>query len=89
MAESHANYNIGTNAANRWVEHMEKAIDDHEALKDDDEAKELMKKYFAYTAHYIVAAMAYMRSDQVRICCVLCISHDSIFLFALYQQFII
>lgn len=65
LAGRHANYNIGTQAANRWVEHMEFAIDAHEALKVDDEAKALLKKYFSYTAHYIVAAMAYMRDDQL------------------------
>lgn len=65
LAGRHANYNIGTRAAVRWVEHMEKAIDDHESLKDDVEAKKHLKSYFAYTAHYIVAAMEYMRSDQL------------------------
>lgn len=61
----HANYNIGTQAAKRWVEHMNIAIDQHEELKNDDEAKEHLKNYFAHTAHYIVAAMEYMRPDQV------------------------
>jgi len=65
LAGRHANYNIGTRAAVQWVEHMERAIDDHDSLKDDVEAKEHLKKYFNYTAHYIVAAMEYMRSDQV------------------------
>ncbi len=65
MAGRHANYNIGTQAANRWVEHMIDAIDDHEELKHDEEAKEHLKKYFTYTAHYIVAAMEYMRPDQL------------------------
>ena len=66
LAGRHANYNIGTNAAHRWVMHMENAIDEHEGLKQKDECKKLMKNYFTYTAHYIVAAMTYMRSDQVR-----------------------
>lgn len=65
LAGRHANYNIGTKAAKRWVEHMEAAIDEHPLLKDDEEAKEHMKKYFAYTAHYIVAAMEFMRKDQL------------------------
>ena len=46
--------------------HMKNAIDEHEGLKHKDECKKLMKNYFTYTAHYIVAAMTYMRSDQVR-----------------------
>jgi truncated hemoglobin YjbI len=65
LAGRHANYNIGTNAANRWVEHMEATIDEHENLKDSNETREKMKKYFGYTAHYIVAAMEYMRPDQL------------------------
>mmetsp|Transcript_26257 Transcript_26257/g.30501 ORF Transcript_26257/g.30501 Transcript_26257/m.30501 type:complete len:175 (-) Transcript_26257:403-927(-) len=65
LAGRHANYNIGSNAAMRWVQHMECAIDEHDALKEDHEAKEHLKKYFSYTAHYIVAAMEYMRPDQV------------------------
>jgi len=65
LAGRHANYPIGSNAANRWVEHMLLAIDDHEALQDDEEAKKHLVNYFRYTAHYIVAAMEYMRPDQV------------------------
>jgi len=61
----HAAYNIGKRAAIRWVDHMESAIDEHEALEGDCEAKEHLKKYFAYTAHYIVAGMDYMRPDQL------------------------
>jgi hemoglobin len=63
----HANYNIGTNAAERWLHHMVVAIEDHSILKHDDEAKVALKKYFTYTAHYIVAAMQYMRPDQVSV----------------------
>ena len=44
---------------------MEAALDDHDVLKDDDDARENLKLYFKYTAHYIVAAMEYMRSDQL------------------------
>ena len=44
---------------------MEAALDDHPVLKEDDEAKQHLKKYFSYTAHYIVAAMEYMRKDQL------------------------
>ncbi len=65
LAGRHANYNIGTQAARRWVEHMHDAIDAHDKLKNDDEAKDHLKKYFNYTAHYIVAAMEYMRPDQL------------------------
>jgi len=65
LAGRHANYNIGTNAANRWVEHIVAAIDEHESLRENIETREQMKKYFAYTAHYIVAAMEYMRPDQL------------------------
>jgi len=65
LAGRHANYNIGTRAARQWVEYMNDAIDEHENLKDDDEAREHLKKYFTYTAHYIVAAMEYMRPDQL------------------------
>jgi truncated hemoglobin YjbI len=66
LAGRHANYPIGTNAANRWVEHMVLAIEDHDALKDDEEARKHLVNYFRYTSHYIVAAMKYMRPDQVR-----------------------
>ena len=63
----HANYKIGVEAAERWVHHMECAIDDHEALKVDEEevAREYLKLYFRYTAYYIVAASEYMRDDQL------------------------
>lgn len=63
LAGRHANYSIGNNAANRWVMHMDHAIDEHPQI--DTECSKLLKKYFAYTAHYIVAAMTYMRSDQL------------------------
>jgi truncated hemoglobin YjbI len=61
----HANYNIGSRAADRWVEHMEGAIGEHPALMKDDEAQKALAKYFRYTAHYIVVASQYMRPDQV------------------------
>mmetsp|Transcript_28852 Transcript_28852/g.42734 ORF Transcript_28852/g.42734 Transcript_28852/m.42734 type:complete len:178 (-) Transcript_28852:695-1228(-) len=61
----HANYPIGTRAAIRWVEHMDLAIDDHDDLKEDHKARHLLKKYFSYTAHYIVAASQFMRPDQL------------------------
>ena len=44
---------------------MNAAIDEHDELQNDVEAKERLKDYFAHTAHYIVAAMEYMRPDQV------------------------
>jgi hypothetical protein len=62
----HANYNIGPNAADRWVEHMETALEQHSILSKDDEAKECLRKYFRYTAHYIVTASEFMRGDQVK-----------------------
>lgn len=62
----HANYNIGANAADRWVEHMRASIREHAALCRDHEATDALVRYFQYTAHYIVAASEYMRPDQVR-----------------------
>lgn len=47
---------------------MTEAIEENEGLKMDEEAKEKITKYFTYTAHYLVSAMVYMRSDQVRKC---------------------
>ncbi|KAL7529852.1 hypothetical protein ACHAWF_003136 [Thalassiosira exigua] len=63
----HANYKIGPPAAERWMHHMERAIDEHEALKGEkhDEAREFLKMYFRYTAYYIVVASEYMRDDQL------------------------
>eukprot|EP00571_Detonula_confervacea_P008569 CAMPEP_0172314760 /NCGR_PEP_ID=MMETSP1058-20130122/23320_1 /TAXON_ID=83371 /ORGANISM="Detonula confervacea, Strain CCMP 353" /LENGTH=178 /DNA_ID=CAMNT_0013028707 /DNA_START=73 /DNA_END=606 /DNA_ORIENTATION=+ len=61
----HANYKIGVLAAKRWMEHMEGAIDEHEELKGDDEARGCLKMYFRFTAYYIVAASEYMRDDQL------------------------
>ena len=46
---------------------MNYAIDEHDGLQNDSEAREHLKKYFGHTAHYIVAAMQYMRPDQVRV----------------------
>mmetsp|Transcript_7297 Transcript_7297/g.12103 ORF Transcript_7297/g.12103 Transcript_7297/m.12103 type:complete len:96 (-) Transcript_7297:90-377(-) len=65
LAGRHANYNIGTQAAHRWLHHMAAAIEENEGLKSDDEAREKLIQYFTYTAHYLVAAMTYMRSDQL------------------------
>jgi truncated hemoglobin YjbI len=61
----HANYAIDARAAERWVEHMNCAIDEHEALLDDVDAKKNLKMYFRYTAYYIVVAKEYMRDDQL------------------------
>jgi hypothetical protein len=44
---------------------MGEAIKENKGLESDDEAREKLVKYFTYTAHYLVAAMTYMRSDQV------------------------
>lgn len=65
LAGRHANYNIGTRSAKRWVEHMNAAIDEHEGMKDDVDGMQHLKNYFTYTAHYIVAAKEYMRPDQL------------------------
>ena len=62
----HANYSIGHQAADRWVEHMKAAIAEHSILKNDYELQEKLFQYFRYTAHYIVVSSSYMRSDQVR-----------------------
>ena len=59
----HANYNIGTRAAKRWIYHMEATLE--ELFKDDPESCEALRKYFTYTGHYIVVASEYMRPDQV------------------------
>jgi len=61
----HANYGVNLKAARRWTEHMREAIEDHTFLKDDEEAKDMLHKYFIYTAHYIVIASEYMRPDQL------------------------
>lgn len=61
----HANYNIGKQAAERWVWHMTKAMQEHDVLGQDDQARQALEQYFRYTAHYIVAAGSYMRPDQV------------------------
>jgi hemoglobin len=61
----HANYSVNLKAAQRWTEHMRLAIEDHTFLKHDEEAKDMLHKYFLYTAHYIVIASEYMRSDQL------------------------
>ncbi len=61
----HANYSIGHRAADRWVDHMDAAMEEHSILKDDLETREKLSKYFRYTAHYIVVSSVYMRSDQV------------------------
>ena len=62
----HANYSIGNQAADRWIVHMQNAMQEHEILRTDDEAREALSQYFRYTAHYIVVASEYMRPDQVR-----------------------
>lgn len=45
----HANYNIGRQAAHRWVEHMEAAMHKHSLLSNDDEARKCLEDYFKYT----------------------------------------
>jgi truncated hemoglobin YjbI len=65
LAGRHANYQIGSKAAEQWVRHMKSAMGDHSILRYDEQAREVLTKYFQYTAHYIVVAMEYMRPDQV------------------------
>ena len=61
----HANYKITTDAAERWLVHMNGAVDEHEELKQDEEAKEYLKQYFRFMAFYIVVASEYMKDDQL------------------------
>jgi hemoglobin len=61
----HASYNIGIKAADRWVYHMQMAIQSMEQDIDKETAVAL-ENYFRFMAHYIVAASEYMRPDQVR-----------------------
>jgi hemoglobin len=61
----HANYSIGHQAADHWVKHMRSAVEEHEQLQNDPEARESLHKYFLYTSHYIVVASDFMRPDQV------------------------
>ncbi|CAJ1960344.1 unnamed protein product [Cylindrotheca closterium] len=61
----HANYSIGKQAAHRWVEHMEAAMEEHSVLSKDEEARKCLVDYFKYTAQYIVVASKFMRSDQL------------------------
>jgi truncated hemoglobin YjbI len=56
---------IGPRAAHRWVAHMKDALHEHTSLSQDTHVREILERYFAYTAHYIVAAMEYLRPDQV------------------------
>ena len=65
LAGRHANYPIGSKGANRWIALMISSMEEHTALENDDTARFHLEKYFRYTAHYIVAAMQYMRSDQL------------------------
>jgi truncated hemoglobin YjbI len=41
----HANYSIGTKAAERWVDHMVHAMQQHPVLSDDAEARHALEKY--------------------------------------------
>lgn len=61
----HATYAIGTRAADRWIQHMEQALQEHSKLSRDEEARIALTNYFRYTAHYIVAASKFMRPDQL------------------------
>ena len=47
------------------MDHMEDAIEEHDNLKEDEEARECLKKYFRFQAFYIVVASEYMRDDQL------------------------
>lgn len=81
----HANYHIGPQAADRWVEHMIRAMQEHSILAHDADARQKLEKYFRYTAHYIVVAMEYMRPDQVRAINP-CYVFDDFLLFCLTQK---
>eukprot|EP00581_Thalassiosira_minuscula_P008846 CAMPEP_0183706286 /NCGR_PEP_ID=MMETSP0737-20130205/3167_1 /TAXON_ID=385413 /ORGANISM="Thalassiosira miniscula, Strain CCMP1093" /LENGTH=180 /DNA_ID=CAMNT_0025933665 /DNA_START=37 /DNA_END=579 /DNA_ORIENTATION=+ len=63
----HANYQIGVQAAERWMVHMTHAIDEHPNLvgEEHNEARDYLKMYFRFTAFYIVVASEYMRDDQL------------------------
>jgi truncated hemoglobin YjbI len=61
----HANYSIGHQAADHWVNHMRAAVNEHEQLQNDPEVRESLHNYFLYTSHYIVVASEFMRPDQV------------------------
>ena len=61
----HANYSIGTRAAERWMQHMKETLKEHSRLSNDEEARQAMEKYFQYTAHYIVAAKQFMSPYQL------------------------
>ena len=63
----HANYAIGNSAAQRWMEHMEAAIEEHSNLMGEEQevAREYLRMYFRYTAYYIVVASEFMRDDQL------------------------
>lgn len=61
----HANFIMGHAAAKRWMHHMEAAINKHEGLEQDDEARDALKSYFRFMAHYIVVAKEFMRPDQL------------------------
>eukprot|EP00521_Asterionellopsis_glacialis_P016280 CAMPEP_0195299688 /NCGR_PEP_ID=MMETSP0707-20130614/26001_1 /TAXON_ID=33640 /ORGANISM="Asterionellopsis glacialis, Strain CCMP134" /LENGTH=177 /DNA_ID=CAMNT_0040362151 /DNA_START=33 /DNA_END=566 /DNA_ORIENTATION=- len=65
LAGRHANFSIGHRSASHWVEHMKYAMENHDILGKDDEAKKHLMNYFTYTSHYIVAAREYMREDQL------------------------
>lgn len=66
----HANYQIGHRAADRWIEHMNSALDEHPLLQphnqeSNQQIRYALKCYFQYTAHYIVVASEFMRPDQL------------------------
>ncbi|KAL3822670.1 hypothetical protein ACHAXA_009552 [Cyclostephanos tholiformis] len=64
----HANYKIGTDAAKRWMHHMEGALNEHDMLRGGGErelARSYLRDYFQYTAYYIVVASGYMKDDQL------------------------
>eukprot|EP00536_Pseudo-nitzschia_multiseries_P006347 jgi/Psemu1/192836/e_gw1.133.98.1 len=65
LAGRHANYPIGHKAADRWIHHMEDAINHHSKLKFSSQSGKGDSTYFRYTAHYIVVASEYMRDDQL------------------------
>ena len=61
----HANFIIGQAAAKRWLHHMDLAMKNHDGIQHDEEAREALRLYFRFMAHYIVVAKEFMRPDQL------------------------
>ncbi|CAM9667691.1 unnamed protein product [Chrysoparadoxa australica] len=53
----HAPYDLNPKTAQRWLEHMEAALDDVKEV--DDQTKGEMMQYFKHTAHLLVASKSF------------------------------